>query len=362
MTESVATQFLRPISEESSTDKETKTYTPKTTFSLEDCWFINSLTTKKISLFNKNIARDCKVAVVVNGKELSSITDSKEEIFGKWDYLLVTIFGIKYSIRRYMTNTAKDIEDISIDNRIKREYKFIIKKESDPNFRYEIRRFYLTDAEEKLPQNYKLIKTKDDAPKYMQIDTGEITLCTVQDKKNPSTAEKKDILESLSCKTAFMFIISHALRLKLNSFLDETTVDLFNDQSSPESPKKGVLSKIINEYKKAKTDFSGLYKNKEKLQKIQEFKIKYLTQNPINIERAYTVINVWENIESTFFLKERMKELENKLDSLADINRTDFEMFLQKYGLYLALSALALTGVSALNDVIELISKIFELF
>ncbi|WP_295365408.1 hypothetical protein [uncultured Succinivibrio sp.] len=351
MTESVATQFLRSAdSEENSSEKIKPTYTPKTTFTLDQCWFINDVNTKQIHLFNKNIAEACKVAVFLNGEELSDITHNKAEIFAKWDTLLVTVFGIKYYIKRILPQTTENGETNSIESRISTEQKFLISNESDSKFNYEVRRLSLIDSNEKLPEDFKILKGKKGPLGYLKLNTYEATLCSLFSKK-------KDALESLACKTAFMYIICHALRLKLNRLLEETTDCSFKEKTD-------LLTRIKNYWKENRT-FSikdilnklSWNENRMLIQDILEFKVKFLTQMPINLNRALTVIPVWKEIESVFFLKDHITELENKLDTLNEINKANFEAYLKKYGTIVAFFLFIFTAISGINDFIELINK-----
>lgn len=323
------------------TDFLNNDYTPEHLFKLKNCGFLNSPSTKTIHLYNKNILKEMKVSVIINEKECKEIPS--EKIFGKWDYLLITIFGLKFTINRLPKQKSSANDKCSEHNEI--PTKFLIKKGEETYF--SIKRAYLNKQEENCRGED---STKE---KNIEMDKDEISLFSYQDKNNGK--DETDRLESLSCKTAILYIISQAYTLKMQSLLEDVSKLTLTD-------KKSIFVKIFLRCKKLIKLFIKILfsRKKEKkdynkvLKEILDFKVRYLSEIPLETDRAYTTMKVWDELKKTFHLDKFISELDSKQKALVDYKRDEFQRKISKWGLIISLGAIILTGISAYCDVFSL--------
>ena len=355
---------------------------PKHKFCLKDCGFLNSNNTKQIGLYNKNILEQCLISVIMDKDDDGCDHIDSESIYGKWNYLLITLFGLRFTVKREKYNKNEKLpRNLPQDN----TKKFIVKciKEDSTTFdkniksvdlqkyiiKFDINRIY----SEKKPNKkiYKNISKFDTSSKYMSITNKQISFYEqITATKNPEQTEqnKKDIfpLERISCKTAILYIISLAYRLKMQELLDRASELTLTDNGNIfiKSWKftKSTFSKFTNYLKKfpAKIRTNLLTKKKDPNKLIKEllnFKVRYLSEMPIDVDNAYATKKVWDEIKETFYLNDCINELDSKQRDLIDYQRNKFQESISSKGVIIAIFAIFLTGISACNDGYELLDK-----
>lgn len=299
---------------------------PEHSFKLENCGFLNSESTKKIGLYNKNIRNEMMVSVIIDKKECAEIPS--EKIYGHWDYLLITLFGFKFTVKRIKSDCSLN-SNSNTNTEVTNQ--FIIKSGSGDKV-FKVNRAYLDKQNE---------KDKNEPPR-VEITKSGITL---------SSYNEKDRLESISCKTAILYIISQAYPQEMQRLTEKVSNITLTEN-------KSYLKGFFIRCKKITRLFIKICSRKKNklnnyndvLKEILDFRVKFLSDMPLEIDKAYTTFEIWKKLKETFYLSEFISELDNKQKTLIDYKRDEFQRKASSLGLRLAILALLLTAVSAVND------------
>ena len=273
-------------------------YEPHSWRSVHECWFLNGQTKKwMIRFFKDALYSEFFVSVVKNNQELPNFED--DSIYGKWDVLLIKLFGFKYSVRRNQDNNLE------------------VFRASDP------------DSDERFQNKSKLLEIKKNIVSQVTCDRN-----SPQDQRKCSNlivnnqeliiSQIAPIIECSSCRLALIYILANAYVYKLDEYVRRITVN-------PDLANNTYID-------------------------MQNWKTQYLYRKPLQINRVTELYFMWEDLYSYFGIEESVREMEEKLREISRLENSKKIDKINSKMFWLTLFATLTALVSCVITVLQFVS------
>lgn len=228
---------------------------------LTDCSFINGKNNYKVRFIYEHISDEIKIAPIMDGKQFTVLDDVN--LYENWKYLLIKIFGVRFVVHR-------------VDNT------FVIHTKDG----YDVSQFkvYRTASEIVMPEALQNA--------YKVSDTTSISLHN----KELQVIAPQNMLESVCCRTTILYMLAQAYIKKMQNSLD----NLITLGKEKKQTKKGF-------FKKKENSVDHLF------QMATEFKIRYILDMPLKINRVEDSAVIWNMIYQFYNVKQYIVDLDSKM-------------------------------------------------
>ena len=276
-------------------------YEPLNWRSVHECWFLNGQSKKwKIRFFKESLYNVFFVSVIKNNQEFSDFeNDSSDSIYGKWDVLLIKLFGIKYTVRRNEDNNL--VVSRGIDSA------------SDEKFQNKT----------KLIEIQKNIVSQANNDKNLGSDQ-RMCLNLIVNNQELQISQIAPIIECSSCRLALIYILANAYVYKLDEYVRRITVN-------PNLANNTYID-------------------------MQNWKTQYLYRKPLQINRVTELYFMWEDLYSYFGIEESVREMEEKLREISRLENSKKIDKINSKMFWLTLFATLTALVSCVITVLQFVS------
>ena len=276
-------------------------YEPSNWRSVHECWFLNGQSKKwKIRFFKESLYNVFFVSVIKNNQEFSDFeNDSSDSIYGKWDVLLIKLFGIKYTVRRNEDNNLV------------------------------VSRGIASASDERFQNRTKLIEIQKNIVSQVNNDKNpgsdqRMCLNLIVNNQELQISQIAPIIECSSCRLALIYILANAYVYKLDEYVRRITVN-------PDLANNTYID-------------------------MQNWKTQYLYRKPLHINRVTELFFMWEDLYSHFGIEESVREMEEKLREISRLENSKKIDKINSKMFWLTLFATLTALVSCVITVLQFVS------
>lgn len=231
---------------------------------LTQCWFLNGRdNTKNVRFIHEQIAEKFQIWV---SRDCTIQEDTHDlNLFGNWDYLLISLFDIRFVVVR-------------LD---------------------ELGQFVVKTPEYSCISEYPIYRNICSNPATVKdaVRVGDNTSIEVNN-QFIKVYTPQNMIEYVSCRTTLLYILSQAYIQRMIKSLDALIT--FNT-------KKG---RFTDSYYGECTDLNQLF------QKCIEFKIRYILVKPLDVKRVNDTTKIWNEIYNNLDIKAYIEDTDAKMKDI----------------------------------------------